>query len=381
MTKTEFRRAALDAAYLAGRAVKGEIPETERISGMNLTEVCQAAGTHLIAAAAGMALEYAGVSDPGFRRAIAEAQRKTLLLDRDQRRVTAALEKAGIWYMPLKGSVLKTVYPRFAMREMADIDILFDRSRAAEVRTIMKELGFRVESFGTGTDDQYSRLPVSFVEMHRELFGWHPGADLRAWGREAAGRMIPDGNGGYGRRFSPEDFYLYQVVHEYKHYAEDGTGIRSLLDTFVYLRKTRVDLDTVRREAEKLGLGDFERENRELAFALFEEKPLTEAQQRMLDRFLRDGAFGSWENPVREQVAELGRGKYFLSRLTMPKEKMLEEFPLLRKAPALYPVFWVGRLARGVFFRRKKMAMQVKASLGMLPPEEKNGKSNRQDEG
>ena len=379
----ENRRAALDAAYLAGRAAKGEIPDRERIAGMDLAQVRREAGKHLLAAAAGMALESAGVSDPEFRKAVAEAQRKILLLDLDRKRVTAELEKTGIWYMPLKGSVLKDLYPRFGMREMTDVDILFDQSRAGEVRDIMQRLGFKVEAFDVGPDDQYSRPPVSFVEMHRELFGWNRKADLKSWAREVRERLIPDADGGFGRHFSPEDFYLYLVAHEYKHFSESGGGLRSLLDVFVYLRKTPVDLEAVRREAEKLGLADFERENRELAFALFREEPLTEAQQRLLDRFLRDGAFGSQEDPVRTQVAEMGRGRYFLSRLTLPKERMLEVFPLLRKAPALYPVFWVGRLARGVLFRRKRLQLQMKGVLGMLPetgePEQDAGKDAARD--
>ncbi len=370
----ENRRAALDAAYLAGRAAKGEIPDQERIAGMDLALVHREAGKHLLAAAAGMALESAGVSDPEFRKAVAEAQRKILLLDLDRKRVAAELEKAGIWYMPLKGSVLKDLYPRFGMREMTDVDILFDSGRAAEVRDIMRKLGFTVESFDVGPDDQYSRPPVSFVEMHRELFGWNRKAELQVWAREVRERLIPDADGGFGRHVTPEDFYLYLVAHEYKHFSESGGGLRSLLDVFVYLRKTQVDLEAVRREAEKLGLADFERENRELAFALFREEPLTEAQQRMLDRFLRDGAFGSQEDPVRTQVAEMGRGRYFLSRLTLPKERMLEVFPLLRKAPVLYPVFWVGRLARGVLFRRKRLQLQMKGVLGMLP---KNGEAEQ----
>ncbi len=375
----ENRRAALDAAYLAGRAAKGEIPDQERIAGMDLALVRREAGKHLLAAAAGMALESAGISDPEFRKAVAEAQRKLLLLDLDRKRVAAELEKAGIWYMPLKGSVLKDLYPRFGMREMTDVDILFDQSRAGEVRDIMQRLGFKVEAFDVGPDDQYSRPPVSFVEMHRELFGWNRKADLKSWAREVRERLIPDADGGFGRHFTPEDFYLYLVAHEYKHFSESGGGLRSLLDVFVYLRKTPVDLEAVRREAEKLGLADFERENRELAFALFREEPLTEAQQRLLDRFLRDGAFGSQEDPVRTQVAEMGRGRYFLSRLTLPKERMLEVFPLLRKAPVLYPVFWVGRLARGVLFRRKRLQLQMKGVLGMLPENGDPEKDARKD--
>ena len=32
------------------------------------------------------------------------------------------------------------------------------------------------------------------------------------------------------------------IVHEYKHYSGGGTGLRSLLDTYVYLRKVPLDM-------------------------------------------------------------------------------------------------------------------------------------------
>lgn len=45
-------------------------------------------------------------------------------------------EKAGIWYLPLKGVILKEMYPVYGIRQMADNDILFDFTYRKEVKDI-----------------------------------------------------------------------------------------------------------------------------------------------------------------------------------------------------------------------------------------------------
>ncbi len=72
--------------------------------------------------------------------------------------------------MPLKGTLLKDLYPKTGMREMADSDILFDASRCGDVKRIMKSLGFEIKAYGTDPHDSYLKPPVSNFEMHRKLF-------------------------------------------------------------------------------------------------------------------------------------------------------------------------------------------------------------------
>lgn len=54
------------------------------------------------------------------------AIRKNAMLDLSRESLFAYFEEQGIWYMPLKGSILKDMYPRLGMRQMADNDILID---------------------------------------------------------------------------------------------------------------------------------------------------------------------------------------------------------------------------------------------------------------
>ena len=171
MTQEEYRAAAENVIYLAACMVNGDEPDTERVAQMDMEQLYQAANRHLLTGITGYALEAAGIHDPAFTQAKSKAIRKVVLFDTERAVVLAELEKAGIWYMPLKGCVLKEFYPRIGMRQMADNDILFDADRSDDVECIMERLGYSTEHYGTGVHDSYFKPPVCNIEIHRALFG------------------------------------------------------------------------------------------------------------------------------------------------------------------------------------------------------------------
>lgn len=358
--------------YLCACAVNGTVPDPGRIETLDLEQLYQTAERHQLVSAAGMALEQAGIRTDAFTQAVARAQRKIALLDADRGRVLAALEQAGIWYMPLKGALLKDMYPRYGMRQMSDNDILFDSGRRADLRKIMEGLGFSTEKYEKEEHDVYYRKPVSNFEMHVQLINSVQHAALTEYYRDVKNRLVKDEGNGYGYHFTDNDFYLYLVAHEYVHYSQGGTGLRSLLDIFVFLKKKGKDLewDYIRRETEKMGIGEFEPVNRSLSQHLFAEEPLTEAEKQMLAYTFSSGAYGTVEHATENLIREKGRAGFFLSRLTLPREEMLRQYPVLRKAPVLYPVMWTWRLIRKFFTNNRKFRYQLEASLGFGKKEE-----------
>ena len=88
--------------YLARCAVNGEIPAAERLEGLDLDALFQAASRQIMTSIVGMALESAGIMDPAFQQAEAGAIRKNVCMDVELGVLSARLAEAGIWYMPLK---------------------------------------------------------------------------------------------------------------------------------------------------------------------------------------------------------------------------------------------------------------------------------------
>ncbi len=362
MTEKQKRIAAQSVIYLAGCAVKGETPDPGKLS--NIDDIFAVASEHKVAAAVAVALERAGLQDARTTGAIAFALKKRIFFEQEYARIKAGLEAAGIWYMPLKGAVLQSFYPLPGMREFADYDILIDKERAGDVKDIMESLGFTEEPDSASYHDAYIKPPVLNFEMHTALFGQGiENAVIHEYYLDVQDRLIGTS---CEKHFTPEDFYLYILSHEYNHYRLRGTGLRSLLDTYVFLKKQDLNPDYIAAEAEKLGLSDFEKANRSLALHLFDGEELTAAEQKMLDYFISSGVFGTLMHRVEKQIAKKGgRRRYFLSKLTLPYDVMLRCYPNLEKCPLLYPFCWIHRLVRAFFVRRELFLTQLRAILGL----------------
>ena len=357
--------------YLAACAVNGAVPDEARVRRMDLEALYLAADRHAMTGVTAMALESAGVKQAAFTQAKGKAIRKVAAFDVERAAVLAKLEEAGVWYMPLKGSVLKDLYPRLGMRQMADVDILFDGARTKEARAVMEGLGFSAEStWGRGNHDHYFKPPICHFELHRTLFGAAHDARLVRYYQNVKDRLIRDEGGGCGFHFREEDFYLYMIAHEYKHYSGSGTGLRSALDTYVYLKKRGDGLDWsyIAAELNRLELTDFEAQNRGLALHLFEGGELTAREERMLEELLSSGTYGTIQKRVRNGVGRygdgaLGKTRYLFSRLFPPMNVVRSAFPFFARHPILLPILPGYRIVRELTFRKEKLWAELTALL------------------
>ena len=331
---------AKDVVYLASCAVNKRVPDKSRIEKMNLSEVLALAKRHLIAATVSVALESAGYKSPETTSAVALALRRTILYDLALKSVGKELTERGIWRMPLKGAVVKEYYPKYGMREFGDYDVLIDPSRAADVKEVMENLGFTTIHFNRSNHDVYRKEPSLTFEMHTALFSVLHGKEICDYYQNVEERLIGDG---CDRRFTPEDFYLYLVAHEYKHYLTVGSGLRFLLDVYVFLKNVELDADYLRTEAQKLGVEDFEKENRDLAFRLFDGEKLTNADDKNIEYRLESGAIGTKLHLVENKIRQNGQGKfqYMLNRFFVPFNKKKPSYAAYAKA---YPLFYKYRI-------------------------------------
>ncbi|MBR4742587.1 MAG: nucleotidyltransferase family protein [Oscillospiraceae bacterium] len=366
MTAEKNRETVNDIVYLLSCSVNGTPVDRERAGKMDLSALYEMADRHLLTGITAMALESAGIRDEAFTQAKGKAVRKVAAMDLDRVAFQSRLEEAGIWYMPLKGAVLKDLYPRMGMRQMSDNDILIDGTRMDDAGTILENMGFACDH-RSSVHTVYNRPPVSSFELHRRLFGEAEDRRMCDYYRTVKARLIPDEGKRCGFHFSDEDFYVYMVAHEYKHYKSTGTGLRSLLDTYVYCQKKGgiLDWQYIGEETEKLGIDAFERQNRSLSAHLFGGQTLSDGEREQMEYILFSGTYGTIQNKVDNKLREFGGGRkgklrYVLSRIFLPMDVVRSTFPAFAKVPVLLPFLPVYRLVLGLRDRRKQLAGEWK---------------------
>lgn len=266
-----------------------------------------------------------------------------------------AFSKAGIRFLPLKGSVLKEYYPQSDMRTMTDVDILIDEENAKKVRDLMSELGYSCEEFGVDVHDIYFKQPVMNVEIHRQFFGTH--------GKEFAGLFddafsMCSAPKGLHYSFTDESFFAYILSHIAKHYTDGGVGIRYIMDIWVYMRANGEALDTEKACSmlDNSGLGELVRDFIELSKIWFDGKEATEKYKKMTGFILSSGTYGTVENSVEIRVNSGGKLKYLFRVMFPDFFYMKQNYPILKKVPVLLPFCWLARIVKSIINHQETAA-------------------------
>ena len=363
-------KTARDLIYLVSCAVNEEKPNTDICREMDLEAVYYLAQFHSLTSAAAFALEKVTELPRAFDQAKKKAIHKLSHFDIERIKILAALEQKGVWYMPLKGILLKSFYPKAAMREMTDNDILFDPEKSDIVRAVMEELGYSCVMYDMYNHDVYEKPPTMEFEMHRTLFDLEKYPESAAYFDNIFDRLIKDSGNKFGYHMSDEDFYIYIICHMNKHYNNGGTGLRSLADVYLFnkARYDGMDKDYLSRELSALELTEFEQRIRELAYKLFcgEENEFTENEETMY--FVQSGANGTnehWkENRLSRSMGGEDTGKakrkYLLKRVFISGDELKKNYPTVYKHKILYPLLFVYRPIKGAVTRPKGLIDEVR---------------------
>ncbi len=373
-----------DLVYLTGCALRGEMPEVQRVEAMDLEAVFALSRNHSMSAVCAYAMESfckANQNHPAAQNPVVgtwvqdklQAIRKNLLLDMERERILAYLEQLGCWHMPLKGVFLQQIYPRAGMRQMSDNDILIDPAFRKTVEAFMLENGYEVSKDGRDIHDEFLKKPVYNFEMHTALLP-RQHSDLRAeYYQNVKEKLLKDQEDKHSYRFSDEDFYIFMTVHAAKHYETSGTGVRSLMDTFVYLRQKGEGMDRqyIDRELKLLDLTEYERAVARLADKLFGTgESLSEEETALFLYHVSSGTYGKYDIRISNGLKKLtGNGqkitfwvrvKYSLRRLFPPVSFYADYAPLAYRYKILIPFVAVYRLVSRIFSPRSRFWKEVK---------------------
>lgn len=286
------------------------------------------------------------------------------------------LEKNKIKYMLLKGSVIRNYYPKQSMRQMSDIDILYDPEKRDALVEIMTARGYELISDG-GNSDDFSKPPYYTFEFHRTLFkdvyGFCPDFSF-VWDNAQKAADSP-----YEYIMSAEDLYLHHIAHMYKHSILGGFGIRFVVDTYLILKNkgSSMDRSYIDEKLALMKLSEFEKDIISFSFAVMENRDLSEKQREFFNTVLIHGIYGDYKENV---VAAFNNYKnkdggsalgYVMSRIFPSVFQMKSTYPILKKYPVLLGFYYIKRLVEKSFTSRKKALNEVK-TVKKISKEQKN---------
>lgn len=279
--------------------------------------------------------------------------------------IAKAFEEAEIPFIPLKGSVLRDLYPEKWIRTSGDIDVLVPRADLKKaISLLIEKKGYTYMSKYTHDISLLSKNNFH-IEVHFELIeeGVASKSDKvlsNVWNYATKKQGYK-----YWYEMPDEVFYLYHMAHAAKHLLNGGCGIKVFLDLWMLENKKSFDLCKRNELLEKTELIKFANVARELSRIWFDGAPIEKEEQVWLQNFvLGGGVYGTSTNHMIAQHQKRGGKLGYAVRLFFPSYNfMCRYFPILEDhkwlTPFMYPVRWLSSIFRG---NTKRVARVLKSN-------------------
>ena len=275
----------------------------------------------------------------------------------EYRAVSDALEAAGIFHLPLKGAVIREIYPEPWYRTSCDVDLFVKEEDLSAATALFLEKGY---TMGARGEHDVSVLAPSglHIELHYSL-AERKGENEALFSR-ILDEALPAENRVYEHRLSNEMLYCHHIGHTLRHFARGGTAIRAYFDIFLLQRELSFDKEKLSLLLEAGGYTRFHEVVSQLIDLWFregEETPLLTA----FESYLAIGMMYCKTNGVvyTEYAHRGGRRKKMLSYIFLPYSQLCEQYPALRKMPLLLPFYEVRRWLRILFLGRFKKNLKT----------------------
>lgn len=293
-------------------------------------------------------------------------------MERERFQLFQAFEANSIPFVPLKGLVIRPLYPQPYLRTSCDLDIL------VHPEDLDRAVAYLVTSLGYKTDGQKAAHDISLyspsgihLELHfsiRSTIDYLDTVLFRVWDY-----AIPCTEKGAEHKLTPAFFMFHQIAHMVSHFLNGGCGIRPLLDLKLLLGQMPFDETSLYVLCCEAGIDTFYEQVKTLAQVWFAEEPHSETTRRMEQYILCGGVYGTMENAVTvKHLQQGGQKQFLLFRIFMPYRQLAVQFPVLEKHKWLYPFMTVRRWLRLLSPARRKRAQHELKQSTTLSEEKKS---------
>ena len=268
--------------------------------------------------------------------------------------VCSAFETAEIPYIPLKGAVVRKLYPQPWMRTSCDIDILVKENDVNRAEKAIMSLDGYKKTGESKHDVVYKSENGIVLELHYKLLGNKKSPLYIKELSKVWETAKPDPENKYRFDLSDDIFYYYHIMHMAKHFRIGGCGMRPFIDLWL-IEKTNRDFSEAKRMLKKGNIDVFADNAVKLSKVWFSNEEHSALTVKMQDFIIEAGSFGSHKTRlISNSQRSGGKFKFIFSRIFVPYSYLKRDYPFLEKFPILTPWCEICRLFSFLFGKKKK---------------------------
>ncbi len=260
-------------------------------------------------------------------------------------RVKDILNNNGIDFIPLKGTVIKDIYPEAWMRTRCDIDILVHKGDVKAATNVLVKSGFEQDKIPPGQLHTSLRCNEIHLELHHSLCDGFTSTDealSKVWEFSYIKNECE-----YAQ--APEYLAFYVITHMRRHLLSGGCGIRPFADIYLMKKKNFFDEAKLRALLDKTNLLQFYACICNLIGYWFEGEERNELAGRLEEYLFEGGLYGSIGNQMAVISADnKSRFKTLLGRIFLDHDSMCHLYPSLKRRKMLLPAYYIVRISSAV---------------------------------
>lgn len=282
-----------------------------------------------------------------------------------QSEIYQVLEEAGVDYVPLKGAVIRDLYPEAWMRTSSDVDILVREESLDQAKdALVSKLGYKViknnyhdiamlspQNMLLELHFKISENEEKMDRMLEKVWEYVSPAEANLHCVETDSRCLETGS--HRMEMTNEYLLFHSYAHMLYHFINGGCGMRYVIDIWILEQKLEYDAAKLEKLLEVCGMCAFASYTRKLARVWFEGESHDHETALMEMYIIEAGLFGDVRSKVKaRKVKTEGKGEYLFQRVFIPYREFCSSYPILSKYPILYPYYTVKRWFK-IFDRQK----------------------------
>lgn len=267
----------------------------------------------------------------------------------------ALLTAEHIPFVPMKGSLVRELYPEPWTRYSCDVDLLIQEKDLEKAVRVLTEAGFQSKN-----KKDYHDVSLYYAGAHLELhfnicenIPRIDGALSQVWNHTV---KVSD----YEYHETDAFFLFHATAHLLYHFVRGGCSLKQFLDIWLLRRKGAYEEKELKQLLSSSKLEKFYEVICEVSDIWFEGKKPTELSREVEAQVINRGLSGAGEHSDSINIILGGGiGKHILQSVFLPMREMKWIYPSLEKRPFLLLHYYWKRIVQKTIGKDRSRAQEI----------------------